>query len=107
MEEGSYRSAHVLLNLLNELGKSDKMRGLPNILLPLRNKFNEFNNSGARLLDFIYHLALLLIKYSDFGVKTSIFCHRFRNVTMYRGRHNLFPEHLHGVISLRDATHAM
>ena len=22
-------SAHVLLNLLNELGKSDKMRGLP------------------------------------------------------------------------------
>ena len=26
---GSYMSAHVLLNLLNELGKSDKMRGLP------------------------------------------------------------------------------
>ena len=26
-------SAHVLLNLLNELGKSDKMRGWPNILL--------------------------------------------------------------------------
>ena len=25
-------SAHVLLNLLNELGKSDKMRGLPSIL---------------------------------------------------------------------------
>ena len=25
-------SAHVLLNLLNELGKRDKMRGLPNIL---------------------------------------------------------------------------
>ena len=24
-------SAHVLLNLSNELGKSDKMRGLPNI----------------------------------------------------------------------------
>ena len=24
-------SAHVLLNLLNELGKSDKMRGLPSI----------------------------------------------------------------------------
>ena len=27
-------SAHVLLNLLNELGKSDKMRGLPSILIP-------------------------------------------------------------------------
>ena len=25
-------SDHVLLNLLNELGKSDKMRGLPSIL---------------------------------------------------------------------------
>ena len=25
-------SAHVLLNLLNELGKSDKMGGLPSIL---------------------------------------------------------------------------
>ena len=29
---GSYMSAHVLLNLLNELGKRDKMRGLPSIL---------------------------------------------------------------------------
>ena len=28
----SYMSAHVLLNLLNELGKRDKMRGLPSIL---------------------------------------------------------------------------
>ena len=26
-------SAHVLLNLLNELGNSNKMRGLPSILL--------------------------------------------------------------------------
>ena len=25
-------NAHVLLNLLNELGKRDKMRGLPSIL---------------------------------------------------------------------------
>ena len=30
---GSYMSAHVLLNLLNELGKGDKMRGLPTIYL--------------------------------------------------------------------------
>ena len=33
-------SAHVLLNLLNELGKSDKMRGLPSILSLFRNEFN-------------------------------------------------------------------
>ena len=32
VNRGSYTSAHVLLNLLNELGKSDKMRGLPSIL---------------------------------------------------------------------------
>ena len=44
---GSYMSAHVLLNLLNELGKSDKMRGLPSILLLFRNKFNKFNNTRA------------------------------------------------------------
>ena len=47
-------SAHVLLNLLNELGKSDKMRGLPSILLLFRNEFNKFNNTGARMLDSIY-----------------------------------------------------
>ena len=40
-------SAHVLLNLLNELRKSDKMRGLPNILSLFRNEFNELNNTGA------------------------------------------------------------
>ena len=29
---GSYMSAHVLLNLLKELGKRDRMRGLSSIL---------------------------------------------------------------------------
>ena len=33
-------SVHVLLNLLNELRKSDEMRGLPNILLLFHNEFN-------------------------------------------------------------------
>ena len=36
-------SAHVLLNLLNELGKRDKMRGLPSILSIFRNEINKFN----------------------------------------------------------------
>ena len=44
---GSYMSAHVLLNLLNELGKRDKMRGLPSILSLFRNEFNKFNNTIA------------------------------------------------------------
>ena len=44
-------SAHVLLNLLNELRKRDKMRGLPSILSLFRNQFNKFNNTGAQMLD--------------------------------------------------------
>ena len=52
-------SAHVLFNLLNEMGESDKMRGLPSILLLFRNEFNKFNNTGARMFDSIYHFALL------------------------------------------------
>ena len=53
---GSYMSAHVLLNLLNEFGKRDKMRGLPSILSLFRNEFNKFNNTRARMLDYIYHM---------------------------------------------------
>ena len=34
-------SAHVLLNLLNELRKRDKMRGRPSILSLYRNEFND------------------------------------------------------------------
>ena len=48
-------SDQVLLNLLNELGKSDEMRGLLSNLSLFRNEFNKFNNTGARLLDSIYH----------------------------------------------------
>ena len=43
----SYMSAHVLLNLLNELGKIDKMRGLPSILSLFRNEFDKFDNTRA------------------------------------------------------------
>ena len=53
-------SAHVLLNLSNELGKRDKMRGLPSILSLFRNEFNKFNNTRARMLDAIYHMAYAL-----------------------------------------------
>ena len=42
INRGSYMSAHVLLNLLNELGKKDKMRGLPSILSLFRKEINKF-----------------------------------------------------------------
>ena len=78
-------SAHVLLNLLNELGKSDKMRGLPSILLLFRNEFNKFNNTGARMLDSIYHMTLKLkIAFLRENVKIlPSFTQR------YNGRHNV------------------
>ena len=54
-------SAHVLLNLLNELRKRDKIRGLSSILTIFRNDFNKFNNTGAQMLDSIYHMPLRLL----------------------------------------------
>ena len=66
-------SAHVLLNLLNKLRKRDKMRGLPSILSLLslfRNEFNKFNNTGARMLDSVYHMTLRLLLNLISGVKT-------------------------------------
>ena len=58
-------SAHVLLNLLNELGKGDKMGGLL-----FRNEFNKFNNTSARMLDSIYHMTLRLLRNLIAVVKT-------------------------------------
>ena len=54
-------SVHVLMNLLNELWKRDKLRGLPSILSLFRNEFNKFNNTGARMLYSIYHMTLNII----------------------------------------------
>ena len=54
-------SAHVLLNLLNELGKRDKMLGKPRILSLFRKEFNKFNKTRARMLDSIYHMTLRLL----------------------------------------------
>ena len=43
-------SAHVLLNLLNKLGKSDK------ILMLFHKEFDRFNNTGPQMLDSIYQM---------------------------------------------------
>ena len=53
-------SAHLLLNLLNELGKRDYMRGLPSILSLFRNELS-FNNTRARMLDSIYHMTFSIL----------------------------------------------
>ena len=60
---GSYMSAHVLLILLNELWKRDKMQGLSSILSLLRKKFNKFNNVRARMLRFyLPHVIKITLK---------------------------------------------
>ena len=57
-------SAHVLLNLSNELGKRDKMRGLLSILSLFRNKLNKLNKTRVRILDSIYHTTVILLTFS-------------------------------------------
>ena len=78
-------SANVLLNLLNELGKRDKMRDLPSILSLFRNEFNKFNNTRAGMLDSIYHMTNYLK--SHFWRKNVIIL-ALRTQRCY-GRHNV------------------
>ena len=98
-------SAYVLLNLLNELGKRYRMRGLSSILSLFRNEFNKFNNTGARMLDSTYHMTNTLK--SHFWRKNVIIlslctqrCYGRLNISV----NPVLSILLHGVISLPDAT---
>ena len=42
---GSYTSAHVLLNVLNEFGEKIRFEAMPSILLVFPKEFNNFNNT--------------------------------------------------------------
>ena len=54
-------SAHVLFNLLNELGKRDKMRGLKSILSPFCNKFNKLKNKSTIVIFYLsYDISIIL-----------------------------------------------
>ena len=76
-------SAYVLLNLLNELGKRDKMRGLPSILSLFRNEFNKFNNTRGQMLDDI-KITLKSHFCSKNVIMLSLCTQRY-----YSGRHNV------------------
>ena len=76
---GSYLSAHVLLNSLNELRKRDKMRGQPSILSLFLQRV--YNNTGAQMFDSINHMTLNLIKIT-FLALISRFCHLLRTIIM-------------------------
>ena len=53
-------SAHVLLNLLNELGKRDKCEACQAFYL-FRNKFSKFNITRARIIGSNYPMTLRLV----------------------------------------------
>ena len=71
----SYMSAHVLLNLSNELRNNFR-----NDVTSLVNSIN----TGPRMLGSIYHMTLIkkLIKNSNFSVITPQLYHLLRNVIM-------------------------
>ena len=48
-------SAHVLLNLLNELWKRENVR-LAEHFITFPTSLNKFNNTRARMLDSIYRM---------------------------------------------------
>ena len=84
-------SDHVWFNLFNEVGKRDKMLGMPSILSLFRNEFNKFNNTWARMLDYIYHMTLRLPWNLFSSVKKLQFCHYVCSVVMDV---RTFPENL-------------
>ena len=63
-------SANVLVNSLNELWKKIRCE---DFLSVYPKEFNQFNNSGARMQDFIYHMTLILHFNSEFRTKRSRF----------------------------------
>ena len=59
------------------------MQGLPSILSLFRNEINKFNNTGAQMLDSIYHMTLkVILKIAVLGVKESRISSLLRNVIM-------------------------
>ena len=80
------------------------MRGLPSILSLFRNKFNKFSNTGARMLDSIYHMTKTTFK-------SCFLCENSAKILPYTGdvimdviTQSGLSILMHGVISLSDAT---
>ena len=67
---------HVLWDSLNELGKRDNIRGLPSILSLFRHELNKSNDTGARVLEALYHMIFKsTLKSRILGVEMLSFCH--------------------------------
>ena len=69
--------AHVLLNLLNKMGKDIKCQAWRAFVSLFRSEFNNLNNTGAWMLEYIYHMMK-----SNFWRNFFYFCHYVRNDVM-------------------------
>ena len=77
-------SAHVLLTLLNKLGKRDKWRGLQSNLSLFLQRVYKFNNTRAQMLDS---------GYLSYGIKITLKSHFCRkNVIIF----SLCMQHCYG-----------
>ena len=74
-------SVHVLLILLSSLAKEKKPEACRAFNL-FCNKLNKLNNTGAQMLDSIYHMILKILKNCIFGVKMSRFSLILHNLIM-------------------------
>ena len=80
--------AHVLLNLFNELGKSDKMRGLSSILILFGDEFNKLNkNNSTNVRFYLSYDINITLKYHFLSKSVIIFsictqrCYKRNNVS--------------------------
>ena len=73
------------IDFIKRLGGKEIKCQACRVLYLFCNKFNKFNNTGARMLDSIYHMTLKILKNCIFGEKT-------RFLLFYatlNGRHNV------------------
>ena len=103
-------SAHVLLNLLNELGKERNCESR-RAFYRFRNKFNKFNNTRAQISESIYLYDIKITLKSHFCCKNVILlslCTQRCNGHHSNSHKSITTSGLsillHGVFSLSDAT---
>ena len=74
---GRYMSAHVLLNSLNKLGKSNKMPDMPSILSLAMSLKNSTIQEHRMMLDSIYQMKLRLLRNLISGVTATLLWRSF------------------------------
>ena len=82
VHRGSYMSAHVLLNILNKLGKGDKMRGLAKHFITFFASLINLIIQEHEMLDSIDHTTLKLLSNHNFWHEKFRFCYLLRNLIM-------------------------